>query len=202
MKRRPIYVEVLIKADLERIWELTQNTDLHPQWDARFSAIQPFEEIACGGSRFRYEARLPFHIIHGVGTSLGERRRADGTRTSALKFTTADRLSPLGAGRGYWRYVPSADGVRFITGYDYEPAWGAILDYWVIRPFVGWMTAWSFDRLRIWAESEVEPSQLPIWTVLAWWKPLRPKAKRTLRQPPRGRVMDDAPATLDTLEAP
>ena len=31
-----------------------------------------------------------------TGISIGERRRPDGTRTSALPFTTSDLLSPLG----------------------------------------------------------------------------------------------------------
>ncbi|MBC7763625.1 MAG: SRPBCC family protein, partial [Candidatus Saccharibacteria bacterium] len=77
--------------------------------------------------------------------------------------------------------------------------WGRLLDRVMIRPLVGWMTAWSFDRLRIWAETGVEPEA---WTVLAFWKPGRPRASRCVRKPSNGLVMDDAPATLDALEAP
>jgi len=197
-----IYVEILIRADLERVWQLTQDTGLHPRWDARFSRITPIGELATGGYRFRYETSVMIHTIRGIGTSLGERQRADGTRTSALRFTTNDRLSPLGDGRGYWRYITTDDGIRFITGYDYEPGWGSFLDRLVVRRIVGWMTAWSFDRLRIWAETGVEPERWPLASVLAVWRADRPRASRTLRRPARGRAMDASPATLDTLEHP
>jgi hypothetical protein len=199
--REPIYVETMIRADLDRVWELTQNTNLHPRWDLRFSRITP-TGTADGADRFRYELRLPLHCIAGTGISLGERRRADGTRTSALRFTTGDRLSPLGDGRGYWRYIPTPDGVRFITGYDYQPGWGQVADALGIRRLLGWMTAWSFDRLRIWAETGQPPEAWPWWSVLAIWRNGRPRASRCRRQPVRGHVMDGSPATLDTLPAP
>ena len=194
-----VYVRTVIRADLETVWRMTQDTSEHPRWDLRFSRITPLEKLDGGGYRFHYELRTPFHTIVGLGTSIGERRRPDGSGTSALKFTTTDRLSPLGDGRGYWRYVPTANGIIFSTGYDYEPRWGRLLDRFVIRPVVGWMTGWSFDRLRIWAETGVEPEA---WAVLAFWKPGRPRASRCLRIPPRGLAMDDAPTTLDLLEAP
>ena len=167
MPGQPIYVETVIRADLDRIWELTQSTDLHPRWDLRFSKITPTGTTADGAARFRYEVQLPLHCIAGTGISLGERRRADGTRTSALRFTTRDRLSPLGDGRGYWRYLPTPDGVRFITGYDYHPGWGRVADALGVRWLLGWMTAWSFDRLRIWAETGQPPEAWPLPSVLA-----------------------------------
>lgn len=194
MRAKPIYVEIDIAADIDTVWHLTQDTDLHPRWDARFSRITPIGQLPDGGYRFRYERRMPFHTIVGTGTSLGERLRPDGSRTSALRFTTADRLSPLGEGRGYWRYLPIEGGTRFITGYDYAPAWGRGLDAWLVRPLVGWMTAWSFDRLRIWAETGIEPNARFAWS--------RARASRCRRQPRHGAAMDAAPATLATLEAP
>ncbi|MBH0008535.1 SRPBCC family protein [Salinibacterium sp. SWN1162] len=197
MGQAPIYVEIDIAADIDTVWRLTQVAENHTRWDLRFSRISPTETLDSEGYRFRYERRIPFHTITGTGTSRGEIKRPDGTRTSALKFTTKDRLSPLGDGRGYWRYVPIPGGTRFITGYDYEPAWGAVLDRILIRPFVGWMTAWSFDSLRLWAESDIEPH-----SPLAFWKPGRPRARNCLRFPRRGRPMDDAPATLSALETP
>ncbi|HEY9358396.1 MAG TPA: hypothetical protein VIQ52_19005 [Arthrobacter sp.] len=78
-----------------------------------------------------------------------------------LKFDTADVLSPIGPGSGYWRYIPTDDGLRFITGYNYRPGMGIlgrILDANVIRPALGWATAISFDRLRMWAESDLHPA--------------------------------------------
>ena len=198
----PIYVETLVRADLERVWDLTQDTDNHPRWDLRFSAIVPTGNTAGGAWRFRYELHLPFHQIRGTGISLGERRRPDGTRTSALRFTTTDRLSPLGDGRGYWRYIPTPEGIRFLTGYDYRPGWGRIPDALGVRSLLGWMTAWSFDRLRIWAETGTPPEAWPWWSVLQVWRPDRPRASRCRRAPVRGTAMTDSPATLAGLERP
>jgi len=197
-----IYVETTIRATVDRVWELTQDTSLHPRWDLRFSSITPLAELAGGGYRFRYALRLPFHTIQGLGTSLGERTGVDGARTSALRFSTSDRLSPLGDGRGYWRYVPEGDSVRFLTGFDYAPGWGRAADVLVLRRLIGWMTAWSFDRLRIWAETGRPPERWPWWSVMAWWRPERPRASRCRRSPVRGRAMDDPPSSLQTLEAP
>lgn len=202
MSDRGIYVEVLIRAPLDRVWELTQDPALHSRWDARFSSIRPVAALAGGGYRFRYERSIPFHTIRGTGTSLGERSRPDGTRTSALKFTTSDRLSPLGDGRGYWRYIPTEDGVRFITGYEYRPGWGALVDRLVMRRIIRWMTAWSFDRLRVWAERGEAPERWALPTVLAFWRHDRPRASRCIQAPGGRSAMDEAPATLRTLEAP
>ena len=202
MPRAPIYVEIEIESPLETVWQLTQDPAQHPRWDLRFSAITPTDELDGGGYRFRYERRLPLHTIVGTGTSLGEKSRPDGTRTSALRFSTADRLSPLGGGRGYWRYLPTERGVTFVTGYDYSPGWGRLLDAVILRRVIGWMTAWSFDRLRIWAETGVPPERWPPISVLWFWRSDRPRAGRCRRVPQRGRAMDAAPATLDTLEAP
>ncbi|GAB3616779.1 hypothetical protein GCM10027416_13360 [Okibacterium endophyticum] len=202
MAHTPIYVESRIRADLERVWELTQNPAHHPRWDLRFSAITPVGDLTGGGYRFRYERRIPAHVIVGTGTAIGERSRPDGTRTSALKFATSDRLSPLGAGRGYWRYEPTPTGTTFITGFDYEPAWGALIDKLCVRPVVGWMTAWSFDRLRIWAETGVPPERWPAASVLRFWRRDRPRARRCLREKRRSQTMTGAPSTLDDLEMP
>lgn len=155
-----IYVEIGIRTSMERLWTLSQEPDLHPRWDLRFSRIVPTGQDDEGNVSFRYEFRLPFHTIRGTGTSLGNRRRADGQATSVLRFTTADVLSPIGPGAGYWRYIPTDHGVRFITGYSYRPGMGVlgrILDRRVIRPALGWATAISFDRLRLWAESGLRP---------------------------------------------
>jgi hypothetical protein len=198
----PVYVSVRIRASVERVWEMTQDPVQHARWDARFSSIAPIEALPGGGMRFAYERRIPGHTIAGLGTTVGERSRADGTRTSALRFDTRDRLSPLGAGRGYWRYRPDGDHVVFSTGYDYEPTWGRALDRIFVRPLVGWLTAWSFDRLRIWAETGVPPERWPLGSALAPWKRERPRAARTRRRPPHRRVMEDAPDTLRRLVRP
>jgi len=201
-ERRPLYVEILIRAPMERVWELTQNTDQHPRWDARFSAIIPTGLRDDGAQTFRYELDLGIHTIRGTGVSLGEKAQAGGARTSTLLFDTDDRLSPLGEGRGYWRYVPHPEGVRFITGYDYEPGYGAIgrvLDRLIIRRIVWRMTAWSFDRLRLWAEGATEPERI------RWWRFGGPRARaRNCLSAPAGRstrhVMGEAPETLARIE--
>ncbi|MDR6571442.1 uncharacterized protein YndB with AHSA1/START domain [Curtobacterium sp. 320] len=205
MGKRGIYVETVIDADVDRVWAATQDPEQHVRWDVRFSEIVPEPADADGAARFTYVRRSPVHDVHGTGVSIGERRRADGTRTSALRFATDDRLSPIRAGRGYWRYVPTDDGrTRFVTGYDYDSGWGP-LDL-VVRPLLGWATAWSFDRLRIWLEGGAEPGAWPLTSVLQPWRRDRPRASRTRRAPVggtrRGDQLDDAPATLAALPDP
>lgn len=200
--RRGIYVAIRIAAPLETVWTLTQDPAMHSRWDARFSRIVPLGDLDGGGYRFRYERALPGHVIHGIGTAIGERHRSDGSSTSALRFYSPDRLSPLGPGRGYWRYTPDGDGILFSTGYDYEPGWGRVLDGLGIRRLVGWLTAWSFDRLRIWAETGEPPERWRLSSVLQVWRAGRPRAKRCARRPPGRDAFAAAPATLDTLEAP
>lgn len=159
-KHKPIYVETSIRAPMEHVWALSQDPALHARWDLRFSRIVPTGGDDQGLLHFRYEFRLPLHIIRGNGTSLGHRHRSDGQATSVLKFDTADPLSPIGSGSGYWRYVPTEDGLRFITGFNYQPGMGTlgkVLDSHVFRPALGWATAISFDRLRLWAEADLDP---------------------------------------------
>jgi len=201
---RALYVEILIQAPLDTVWRLTQDPVAHVRWDARFTAIRPVRLRPDGAQEFDYELDLVVHTIRGTGVSLGTREGPRGERTSALVFDSDDRVSPLQAGRGYWRYLPTESGVRFITGYDYEPGWGRlgrILDRLVIRRFVWWLTARSFDRLRIWAESDVAPERL------SGWRSLRsggPRARRCLSRPPqrsRRTIMQDAPDSLEVISS-
>ncbi|WP_020577321.1 hypothetical protein [Actinopolymorpha alba] len=159
-----IYVEVEINTDLDQVWQATQDPSAHQQWDARFGEITYLPkdpEDAAAPQRFRYATRaLPGLTIDGVGISAGERQRPDGTRTSALRFASDHSLSLIRSGAGYWRYVPvHGGGVRFLTGYDYEPGWDRLGPYAdkVFRPLFGWLTAWSFDRLRLWLERGITP---------------------------------------------
>ncbi|WJV46135.1 hypothetical protein [Streptomyces flavofungini] len=156
-----LYVEALIRADLDALWERTQEPAAHQRWDLRFTEIDYLPAAPDEPRRFRYATRvLPFLTIAGTGVSAGEKRRPDGTRTSALRFASPHPLSLLAEGSGYWRYVPTGDGVRFLTGYDYRPRWGrwgALADRLLLRPLMGWATAWSFDRLRLWLERGISP---------------------------------------------
>ncbi|MFD5897353.1 hypothetical protein [Streptomyces sp. NPDC060366] len=158
-----LYVETRVRADMETLWERTQDPAHHQRWDLRFSEIDYLPRPPGEPQRFRYAVRvLPFLTVSGTGVSAGESGGADGRRVSVLRFASPHPLSLLAEGSGYWRYVPTSDGVRFLTGYDYRPRWGrlgAVADRWVFRPLMGWATAWSFDRLRLWCEHGVSPAR-------------------------------------------
>ncbi|WP_394618669.1 hypothetical protein JNUCC0626_06080 [Lentzea sp. JNUCC 0626] len=233
-RRRTLYVETVIHADLDEVWRLTQEPRPHQRWDVRFSTIDYLPKAHEDAEQhFRYAVRVLGLEVGGVGVSVGERVTPDGSRTSALRFSSAHPLSLIRSGAGYWRYVPTADGVRFLTGYDYRPGWGrlgALAD----RPFrrlMGWGTAWSFDRLRLWLEDGVPPevslrralvdsgtrlavcavawatgpvvlaAVLSLGALLAPPLPYTPAARRCRRTPP-DRRSSTAPATLSTLEHP
>jgi hypothetical protein len=235
-----LYVEIQVRTDLETLWARTQDPVEHQRWDLRFTEIA-YLPAGPGGEegaprRFRYATRvLPFLTVAGTGVSAGERRRAGGDRVSALRFASPHPLSLLAEGSGYWRYVPGpdpAEGIRFLTGYDYRPRWGRfgrLADRWAFRPLMGWATAWSFDRLRLWCEHGVTPERSrlhwhlelaaratlvavcaghPAALVLALVaallvppSPRTPAARRCLRVPP-GRDRDRAPRLLAALEQP
>ena len=158
-----LYIETRIRADLDDLWARTQDPAQHQRWDLRFTEIQYLPLAEGEPQRFRYAVRvLPFLTVSGTGVAAGEKERPDGTRTSALRFASPHPLSLLAEGSGYWRYIPVADGVRFLTGYDYRPRWGALgalADRLVLRPLMGWATAWSFDRLRLWLERGITPER-------------------------------------------
>jgi len=162
-KRRPIYVESRIRTSMEKLWDATQDPTEHQRWDVRFGEISYLPRAADEPQRFTYATTLvPWFTVAGTGESLGERDRPDGTRWSGLKFWADDWRSIIDAGAGYWRYVPTDDGIRFLTRYDYRPRWGRfgeVVDRHVIRPVFGWATAWSFDRLRLWLENGIPPEQ-------------------------------------------
>lgn len=159
---KPIYVEIAIRAPLDELWRRTQSPDLHQRWDLRFTRIDylPRPDPA-QPQRFLYETRIGFGLgVSGEGESVGERDLPDGTRTSALRFWSEDPKSLIGEGSGYWKYVPDGPSVRFLTRYDYAPRFGPPgrwLDALLFRPLLGWATAWSFDRLRLWLERGLEP---------------------------------------------
>lgn len=159
-----IYVEILVRAPMDALWSHTQTPALHERWDLRFSRIEYLpRNDESEPQRFRYATRIGFGLeISGEGETVGRRDSKDGSSTSALKFRSDDRLSIIREGRGYWKYVPTENGVRFSTWYDYRTrfgAAGALLDRLIFRPVIGWATAWSFDRLRLWLEHGVTPEQ-------------------------------------------
>lgn len=157
-----IFVETDMAASFAELWSRTQDPALHQRWDLRFSGIAYDAPPAAGQpQRFDYETRLGFGLaVRGKGETLAERDRPDGTRLSALRFWSDSRLSLIRDGRGYWLYAPTERGVRFRTGYDYGTRFGAVgrlVDRVAFRPLIGWATAWSFDRLRLWLERGIDP---------------------------------------------
>ncbi|MFF3640520.1 hypothetical protein [Streptomyces sp. NPDC002564] len=224
-----LYIEARIHAELDDLWARTQEPGAHQRWDLRFTAIDYLPCQEGEPQHFRYATRvLPFLTVAGTGVSAGEKRRPDGTRTSALRFASPHPLSLLAEGSGYWRYVPGEDGIRFVTGYDYLPRWGRLgrlADRVLFRPLMGWATAWSFDRLRLWLERGITPERAR-WHAIAEAVarllcvaaavtfvpllalataalmlvlpplPTTPAARRCLRTPPKPAR---APRILDTL---
>jgi len=167
----PIYVERLIDAPMEALWNATQTPDVHERWDLRFTEIRYLPRSAPSEpQRFLYATRIGFGVrIAGEGESVGQSER-NGDRTSALRFWSNDGKSLIRKGSGYWRYSPTDNGVRFITQYDYDTRFGAAgraLDL-AFRPLLGWATAWSFDRLRLWLERGVEPSAMLERSLIHW----------------------------------
>lgn len=164
-----IFVETDMAVALEALWSRTQDPALHQRWDLRFTdiAYAPAAAPDVGApnagvpQRFAYETRLGFGLaIRGGGETVAERPRPDGGRVSVLRFWSASRLSLIREGRGYWSYTPLSDSVRFRTVYDYETRFGPLgrlVDRAVFRPLIGWATAWSFDRLRLWLERGIDP---------------------------------------------
>lgn len=157
-----IYVETCVRGRLEDLWQRTQDPVLHERWDLRFSEIDYLPRSEDEPQRFRYETRVGFGLrIRGEGESTGTRDGVAGERTSALRFWSDDPKSLIREGSGYWRYVPTADGVRFLTWYDYRTRFGTLgrlVDGLLFRPLMGWATAWSFDCLRLWVEKGIDPA--------------------------------------------
>jgi DoxX-like family len=158
-----IYVEVLIQAPMEDLWTFTQDPSLHQRWDLRFSTIQYLPRSnEDEPQQFLYATRIGFGLqIEGKGESIAQRDLSDGSRISSLKFSSNHPVSLIREGSGYWKYIPTPDGIRFLTWYDYRTRFGwagAVFDGLVFRPLMAWATAWSFDRLRLWIERGAAPA--------------------------------------------
>ncbi|MFI6283999.1 hypothetical protein ACIBCM_04430 [Streptomyces sp. NPDC051018] len=226
-----LYIETRVGTDIETLWERTQEPSEHRRWDLRFTEVDHLPRAGDEPQRFRYATRvLPFLTVAGTGVSAGERHRAGGGRVSALRFASRHPLSLIAEGSGYWRYEPVGQEIRFLTGYDYRARWGRfgrVADRLVFRPLMGWATAWSFDRLRLWCERGISPERSLAWAlgevavrllavvaVVLWLTPIAapatavgaallpplpwtPAARRCLRTPP---PRTSAPALLTTLE--
>jgi hypothetical protein len=156
-----IYVEISILSGIDELWEKTQNPALHQRWDLRFTEIEYLPRKAEEAQKFLYRTRIGFGLkIDGEGGNTGTKNGDDGTCISSLKFWSDDPKSLIKVGSGYWKYVPTGDVIRFFTWYEYETRFGLVgkaLDRSLFRPLLGWATAWSFDRLRLWIERGIPP---------------------------------------------
>lgn len=152
----------MIAAPVAEVWRRTQDPSLHRRWDVRFTDIEYLPRAADAPQRFRYATRIaPGITVAGWGETVGERHRVDGTASSALRFGSPSRRSLIDEGAGFWRYVPTEGGTRFLTRFDYDVRWGRLgrLADRLFRPLFGWGTAWSFDRLRLWIEHGIPPER-------------------------------------------
>ena len=158
-----IYVESFMRVPLDSLWSHTQDPDLHQRWDLRFTRIEYLPRPDPDApQRFLYATRIGLGLaIRGEGESVATRDGEHGERTSSLKFGSDDPKSLIREGSGYWKYVPAREGIRFLTWYDYHTRFGMagrLLDRLLFRPIMGWATAWSFDRLRLWLERGLDPT--------------------------------------------
>ncbi|MFZ3577265.1 DoxX-like family protein [Virgibacillus sp. DJP39] len=162
MKHKPIYVEIPINTEMDKIWEATQTPDMHQQWDLRFSSITYLPKIDNEPQKFTYKTKIGFGVqIEGWGESVGSHHAKDGSKTSSLHFGTDQTISIIREGRGYWKYIPNQnEPITFLTQYNYDPSFGkfgSIVDNLIFRPMIGWGTALSFDVLKRWLEKDEKP---------------------------------------------
>ena len=87
-----IYVEIFIHANVDEVWRRTQSPEIHELWDLRFSSIRYLPKVSeSDPQQFSYSTRIGLGLsIDGEGESTGSREDASGSRTSALKFWSAD----------------------------------------------------------------------------------------------------------------
>lgn len=157
-----IYVETHIAGTINDLLEKTQRPDLHERWDLRFTHIdylpRPDETEP---QRFLYRTRIGFGMVIAGRGEAGGTRVSESHHTASLKFWSDDPKSLILKGSGYWNYEQRAGFVRFRTRYNYDTRFGLpgrLFDRLIFRPLLGWATAWSFDRLRLWIEKGIDPA--------------------------------------------
>lgn len=93
MKQKPIYVEIEMTSDLDKLWEYTQNPSLHKEWDLRFSDITYLHRSVNEAQRFLYETRIGFGLkVSGAGETVGTKLHSS-QRVSSLAFSSNHPLS-------------------------------------------------------------------------------------------------------------
>jgi DoxX-like family len=162
MGSRSLFIATQIHTDIDRVWDHTQTPSLHERWDLRFSTISYLPKSNPNDpQQFEYATQIfPGIRVVGWGESVATKVIGDSS-TSSLKFGSGSPISLIREGSGYWKYTVEGDEVAFETGYDYSVRWGLIgriVDALIFRPLIGFATAWSFDRLRLWLEEEIDPT--------------------------------------------
>lgn len=163
MRRKPIYVEIDIRTDIDSLWKHTQTPELHEQWDLRFTHIEYLPQ-ATGESEqhFLYQTRIGFGLaIAGTGMTQAALSSSMSDRISTLTFGSEQAISLIRKGGGYWKYANNGEEITFSTQYDYQTRFGVVgewFDHLLFRPLFGLATAWSFDCLRIWLEKSISPA--------------------------------------------
>lgn len=158
-----IYVEILIRTNMDELWRLTQTPEVHARWDLRFTDIEYLPRLDDSlPQRFLYRTRIGVGLeIAGEGETVGTYDDGRGCRSSALRFWSNDPRSLIHDGSGYWKYADSKNGIRFLTRYNYRTRFGligALVDRMAFRPLMVWATAWSFDCLRLQIENGIDPA--------------------------------------------
>jgi hypothetical protein len=160
VSRDAIYVERRVDGSLDDVWDRTQDPDEHERWDLRFSEIDYLPREDGEPQRFTYRTKIGSGLaVEGTGESVATNEDGEET-TSVLSFASDQRRSLITEGRGFWRYVETDDGLRFLTEYNYDARWGALgrlIDRLAFRPLLGWATALSFDVLARWVEHGTPP---------------------------------------------
>jgi len=91
MRPKALYVETVIRTDLDTLWQHTQDPALHQRWDLRFAEISPVDGH---DGHFRYESRFLGVTVVGVGVSVASRDWPDGGRTSSRPTSATSTPSP------------------------------------------------------------------------------------------------------------
>lgn len=159
-----IYVEAQIRGDPEELRRRIRTSQSRRRWDLRFTSItgRPRRDSS-DPQRFRYAGRFGLGpAIEWWGEAADERTDAV-ARRATFRFGSESPRAFVRSGSGYLRLEPTTGGrLHLITCFGYEAGWGLlgrVVDRLLFRPALGWATAWSFDRLRLWIEKGVEPRQ-------------------------------------------
>jgi hypothetical protein len=92
-----------------------QEPKLHELLGSSFLADRLYPRQLDEPQKFLYSTPIGLGMRIDGGGSTGQHDSSSGERTSALKFWSKDPQSLIELGSGYWKYVPSAGGIRFFT---------------------------------------------------------------------------------------